>query len=222
MYLAHRAEDGRKQSILEHDSNVAALCAAFAAPFGAEELGKEVELAHDIGKYSQAFQRRILGENIQTDHSTAGTQEIAKYFGWLAAYCVAGHHGGLPDGGGRTSSPSDSTLSGRLKRPVEPYQDFSREIQLERVRFRPPRGSDVTMDELVVKLENYVAPWWNAQSELNRIRCDILRACLEAGKIQAPGLFTLTVPTGGGKTISSLAFALRHAQAHGKKRIMSS
>ena len=32
MYLAHRAEDGREQSILEHNSNVAALCAAFAAP----------------------------------------------------------------------------------------------------------------------------------------------------------------------------------------------
>ncbi len=259
MYLAHRAEDGRKQSILEHDSNVAALCAAFAAPFGAEELGREVGLAHDIGKYSRAFQRRILGENIQTDHSTAGAQEIAKYFGWLAAYCVAGHHGGLPDGGGRMDAPSAPTLSGRLKRPVEPYGDFSDEIRLERVRFRPPkvlgrggftaafwtrmlfsclvdadyldteafmrgspppRGSDVTMEQLLARLEDYIAPWWDAKSDLNRVRCDILRACMEAGQTQAPGLFTLTVPTGGGKTISSLAFALRHAAAHGKKRII--
>ncbi len=259
MHLAHRAEDGREQSILEHDRNVAELCASFAAPFGAEELARQLGLAHDIGKYSRAFQRRILGENIQTDHSTAGAQEIAKYFGWLAAYCVAGHHGGLPDGGGKGDAFSDSTLSGRLKRPVEPYVDFSNEIQLERVRFRPPkvlgrggftmafwvrmlfsclvdadfldteafmrgthppRGSNVTTDELLARLEDYISPWWDAKSELNRTRCDILRACMDAGTAQVPGLFTLTVPTGGGKTISSLAFALRHAKAHGKKRIV--
>ncbi len=139
MYLAHRSEDGREQSILEHAKNVSELCAEFAAPFGAEELAKQIGLAHDIGKYSEKFQRRIGGENVQVDHSTAGAQEIVKYSGWPAAYCVAGHHGGLPDGGGKTSASDGPTLSGRLKREVEPHGDFAGEIALAPVGVRPPK-----------------------------------------------------------------------------------
>ena len=74
--------------------------------------------------------------------------------------------------------------------------------------------------ELLARLERYVAPWFPPKNALNRRRCEILSACRERGRRDAQGLFTLTVPTGGGKTVASLAFALEHAVAAGMQRII--
>ena len=83
-----------------------------------------------------------------------------------------------------------------------------------------PRGGYEPPQRLLQKLEAYVSPWWEAKTDLNRRRCAILRACLAAGRNAEKGLFTLTVPTGGGKTVSSLAFALSMAAAQRMERII--
>ena len=54
---------------------------------------------------------------------------------------------------------------------------------------------------------------------LNRLRSEILDYAVEQAT-QPQGLFTLTVPTGGGKTFTSMAFALEHAKHHGMRRVI--
>ncbi|MBW7883706.1 MAG: CRISPR-associated helicase Cas3' [Caldilineaceae bacterium] len=81
------------------------------------------------------------------------------------------------------------------------------------------RGKHATLEALAYEFEQYMKRFANPQSAINRKRTETLHACLAKANQEA-GFFTLTVPTGGAKTLASMAFALKHAVARELKRII--
>lgn len=261
---AHIQENGNVQSIKEHLYGTAKLARQFGDAFENSDFSYLCGLIHDIGKYSDEFQKRIWDAGPKVDHSTAGAIEInglIKNFGWLMAYCIAGHHTGLLDGGSIVDIPEEKTLAGRIKRVVPNYKSFSNDICLEKlVTTKPPkiiplgekgfsisffirmifsclvdadyldtesffsggktlRGIGKSIDDLCNMLTKEISKYNLPTREINIKRNEILAKCINMSKNEK-GLYTLTVPTGGGKTISSIAFALEHAKRHGMNRII--
>lgn len=259
-YIAHSSlERDTEQSIIDHLTNTAELAAGFAAEFGANEVGYLCGMLHDIGKYSDKFQRRIRGSSEKADHSTAGALEARKLNNIPVAFCVSGHHAGLPDGGNRADTPDEPTFFGKISRivgrDIENYEAYKSEVTISGaktptefmndklsafffvrmlysclvdadfldtekfMRGGVERTIGESIETLTNKLDKYTASLQNPKNELNKKRCEILNAVTEKSGCKR-GLFTLTVPTGGGKTVTSMSFALNHAQIKGQRRVI--
>ena len=278
-YLGHLDEKtGRAQLLRDHLTGVADLAGRFAAAFGEEAMGRLLGLYHDVGKYSREFQAYIrAGEEEKkkrrgsVDHSTAGAQEIAKLRQGAAAplaFCIAGHHAGIPNRGERADPEGSATLLGRLKRKGLPdYRAYRTEndapaavpsalyaqvaaeafpaMLYTRMLFsclvdadfldtedfmsagNVEREGFASMETLLERLqksleEKFLKPKTEKEKQkrqlpINEKRSALLAQSIAAGKEAKGNLYRLTIPTGGGKTISSLAFALHYA-AHAKRK----
>ncbi|MEW6182558.1 MAG: CRISPR-associated helicase Cas3' [Bacillota bacterium] len=266
-YYAHSDnEKDRKQwhMLQTHLHDTGETAAFFARVFGAKKLAYVAGLLHDVGKYAPEFQDRLDGRNIKVDHSTPGAVEAEKKYGPVGrvlAYTIAGHHCGLPDWG---SGVDEASLEARLKKQLNDYSAFIREIDLPSVKdiafpaINPLTGEGFSAQFLIRFLYSCLvdADFLDTEKALssekaaarcrqfpldkfaetldqfldqlcakvpdtavNRKRAKVLANCREKARY-APGLFTLTVPTGGGKTLSSLSFALRHALHYGQDRVI--
>lgn len=277
------------EPLAAHLDKVADSASTFAEAFGARDWGEILGRCHDLGKLSEDFQLYLRNfgtasadagaESEETgkrvDHSTFGArfaaEVIGKVPGQILAFCIAGHHTGLPDEASSDDATQRSTLrykldsskysipavaapnavlpaltlslkraaAGRVEAPFQiaffTRMLFSCLIDADRTRTEEFCDPDLSLqrsslgaghgrpslaalkdklDASLLKMQKGAPP-----TEVNRQRAIVLKHCRDAASLE-PGFFSLNVPTGGGKTLSSLAFALDHALTYGLKRVV--
>ena len=247
-------ESGRSQSLKEHLFNVAKLSSEYAAFFKCAVSGYYAGLYHDMGKWSEAFEKRLEGGN-SVDHSSLGAYLMFCRKHLAEAIVIAAHHSGLLDMDFGRGSSSTSTFRSRMLKmkdsvDLTQYLDVIAEPSMERseLTLSDRMGSmewfiaihflfsclvdadytdiarffgtekefealdfKVVCDRILERAERYLCS--AGGNRLNILRNRMLQECIDKGNLEQ-GIYTLTIPTGGGKTFSSLAFAASHARKH--------
>ena len=184
------------------------------------------------------------------NHAYVGACIAEKQYPLLSPFIaqpIAGHHRGLYDHCDyveviKAGIPDDVTIDTSVPIPFPRFSklkeyDYHNLVRmlfsclvdadsLDTESFMTPeqatlRGSHITMEELLSKLESYLHKLKAKAivSEVNTIRNFVQEQCIKESQ-GAKGFYSLTVPTGGGKTLSSVLWALHHAVKNQQRRII--
>lgn len=274
--------DGKefREILPEHLEDVGLRVRELAAAINLGNAGYSSGRLHDIGKLSLDYLNRLDGSNQRVDHSTAGAaialklcakQGQERVMAEIIAHCIAGHHAGLPDTAGTSSSLVERVKSFDFNSQIDPIWpvfaeglpdnlspigfDFSMGRHLpenllgfqlaflgrmlfsmlvnadrsaarnfdEKISGRNPRPAGNSLQEFIPSMisafDSKIKHLRSNRTPVATVRSEILQTVLGNAELQ-PGLFSLNVPTGGGKTWASMGFALNHAKNHGHKRII--
>ena len=171
-YYAHIRQDENGetiyQTVAEHLTGTAALCREFAADFGAEADGDLMGLAHDLGKCTDAFQKRLLEGGPVVDHTTAGMLTCIRMKRPSAAACGADRVELYTEAYAReyTDDP---------QRAVAPYLAAAEEARRQGLGLNA--GHDLSLENLRWFAERI--PWTDEVSIGHALICDALYYGLE-------------------------------------------
>lgn len=234
MFPAHIRETGERQTVQEHCRNTAALAATALRPLGLEKSAYLVGLLHDAGKnkqeYAQYLSEAVSGGNavrgsvnhtfagvrllLDRWHGGCGTFSYSDVTAELLAFAVGSHHG-LFD----CIDPQQH--SGFFHRQTkegifydESRQGFLAEVADEEELERLFRDAVREMTPMLDRLAAFPR-----KTPIDLARHTISDTCA-AGAARPGGVYRLNVPTGGGKTLASLRFALTHAAKWNCSRII--
>ena len=268
VYYAHTLEgksEEKWQTIKEHSEKVATLVKQFSAAWCTNEYAEDLGLLHDVGKYQADFQRRLHGEKMSVEHSIAGAKRwIEMKWPESGAYCIAGHHSGLPDVGNRTDSEDEPTLLGRVKREQQDYSACKDELSFTEINTFPAKdavcmngnNADDSKKEYAFwtrmmfscltdadyldteefcsgrkergihtdftacrELINRHISQFQADTPIKRAR-EALRRQVMSHTDEKSEIYLINMPTGSGKTLTSMQFALERAILSHKKHII--
>lgn len=265
-YIAHSENNkGEIQTMTHHSLGVAQFMKEFVLSEKFSDLYEFCGLTHDIGKYSNEFQRYIAGDNIKTKHSIYGALYAFDKRYVEIALPVFGHHAGLPncpemrqqifaelnckkekynsickkwlsDVENQISLPDNENFLGLSDVLFQELfvrmlysslvdadsLDTERHFNTEKFNTRksPSFDSQLLLSKLQQTLKSFEANPEKNELEINKLRNNV-RIFAESKAKLPQGCFSLTLPTGLGKTICSINWALHHAKYHDNiKRII--